>query len=853
MTVRDALGRFFNASKLPVLFAGAGVSAKAGLPTWPNYLRALAAAVFEHDEFTKFAMDRAVQDGALGDAAAYYMMCRQMPEATKLRELAKPLEDFDAAALGSLAKLPFRSIVTTNFDRSLFAALAKSKGISACEVNIDDPSLDAAAFYDNFYVARIHGRMELPGSMRLTAAALSEIERNPSYIRFLEHILTRRQVLFLGFSFLDPAIETVLRSVRATTKSLHRQEHLALVPSDAPNSFITELEQHSIKRFCYDPSAGHAELWNGIDEYAAAASPSVGVVVDVREEPFRVAKRYLATAFARARLGRQREPLIQAVAEGVVSGIIQNSGPEGIDESSILARIRDDLSFDEDSSRSLVAQSIASLARAGLCKIDTSGTSARYISPNGSASTYDTAMSRLTGGVIQRFIVTERGTDSAAARSFIGELLSEMLLVRGWELGAAFAARKMPDDVDVSGISDQLNSRGLKNSEMSGIVRSVTSLLTRPDDEEAELLADLGRTAFGLELLLEAPHDAGFLKRTLPERIYFDANVIMPAITPGHPHYEVFNQSISALKEAAGTAVVSLSLRVYEGFLNEIVSHKQLAREAMRAANGEGALWEERSVGLYGSGNVNVFVGAYFNYRETHLGISFEDFLHAAAPYNSEADLRRYLEKLGFEVIRDNQANKKDGAKLLHALEKYYSGKLEANRKSAIVISHDAAQLAIINAELHDGIRTMFVSADRGIRYALEYEGHSSISSSMLTHLGLSQLVELMVGRLPASRGLASLLWMSPVSDDTARIRSYLVAVALREHDAALTMGLSEIVGEIAEDAGMELSRRRLSLDSTVESDRRDTNRTLERYEAKFFEKLRAEAARIRQRSEDRL
>lgn len=850
MTVMNALEQFFNTSKLPVLFAGAGVSAKARLPIWSDYLRTLAATAFEYDEYTKFNMDRAVDDGALGDAATYYMMCRQIPEATKLRELARPLEEFDSAELSSLAKLPFRAAVTTNFDRSLFAALAKYNGISASEVNLDDPTLDAAAFYEDFYIARIHGRVELPASMRLTTSALAEVARNPSYTRFLEHILTRRQVIFLGFSFLDPAIEAVLRAVRAVTKSMHRQEHLALIPSNAPDSFIAELEAHSIKRVVYSSDRNHEELWLGIQEYAAMSSASRRAAVDVREEPFRVAKMYLATAFARARLGRQREPLIQAVAEGVVSGIIQNSGLDGIDELSILNRLRDDLVLDEDAARSLVAQSILSLGRAGLCKVDTRVEPARYLSTNGAGNTYDVAMLRLADGVMQRYFVSERGVDNASAREFVADLLSEMLLVRGWELGAAFAARKMPDDVDIVGIADRLDARGLKHSQLNGIIRSIKSLLTRPDDEEAELLADLGRTAFGLELLLEAPHDAGFLQRTLPERIYFDANVIMPAITPGHPHYEVFNQTIAALKGAAGSAVLNVSLRVYDGFLNEIVSHKQLAREAMRANNGEGELWEERAVGLYGSGNVNVFVGAYFNYRETHLGLSFEEFLHVAAPYNSEGDLRRYLEKLGFEVVRDGQARKKGGGELLHALEKFYSGKLEASRKSAIVISHDAAQLAIVNAELHDGIRTMFVSADRGIRFALEYEGYSSISSCMLTHLGLSQLVELMVGRLPASRGLASLLWMSPVSDDTARIRSYLVALALREHDAALTMGMSEIVGEIAEDAGIELTRRKLCLDPTTATERLATNKTLERYEAKFFEKLHAEAERIRRLAE---
>ena len=65
-----ALNGFFAKSRLPVLFAGAGVSAKAGLPTWGAYLTGLGAAVFEYDEYTKFIIDRAIHDGALGDAAA---------------------------------------------------------------------------------------------------------------------------------------------------------------------------------------------------------------------------------------------------------------------------------------------------------------------------------------------------------------------------------------------------------------------------------------------------------------------------------------------------------------------------------------------------------------------------------------------------------------------------------------------------------------------------------------------------------------------------------------------------------------------------------------------------------------
>lgn len=845
--IESELKSFFGKSKLPILFAGAGVSAKAGLPAWGGYLTRLGALASEYDEYTKYQMDLAIKEGALGDAAMYYMLCRKIPEATKLKGLAEPLIQFNHEELSSLVQLPFQSVVTTNFDRALFAAYAKYTGAAVKEVNIDDPTLESASFLDELYIARIHGRVEVPISMRLTSAALSELEKNNIYQRYLEHVFTRRQVLFLGFSFLDPAIESVLRAVRLATKSMHGQEHLALVPKGAPAEFISQLEAHSIRRFEYAAEDYHRALWEGIQLYVSNSKLNPKVMADVREQPFRVARKYLATAYARARIGNQREPLALAIAEGIVSGIIQNSGDAGVQEDKLILQLREDLSLDEDAARTLVLQSIMSLTRSGVCKIDSTNSVVSYRSVLNGISPYDSAIARLTEGVIGRYVIIERGSDSAQVRTFLSELFGRLLLRRGWDLGAAYASRRMPENINIFDVVNSMKTSAFRDAEIDGMVRAVESMLMRPDDDEAELLAELGRTAFGLELLLEAPHDSLFLKNTLPQRIYFDANVIMPAITPGHAYYKLFNETISALKEAAGTAVLDVSLRIYDGFLNEIVSHKRLARDAMSANNGEGAAWEERTVGLYGSDNVNVFVGAYFNYRESHKDISFDQFLHVAAPYDTEADLRKHLEKLGFQVVREREAVLKGMPEILHALEKYYSNRLESNSKSAVVIRHDALQLAIINAEVQNNIRSMFVTADKGIRLALEHDD-SGVSNSMMTHLGLAQLVELLVGRLPSSRGLASLLWMSSVSDDTARIRNYLISLALKEHDAALAMAMGTVVNEIAENAAMEISRKKLKLEPEQTRDRAELNRVLGGYESQFFQKLNAEVDKLRDR-----
>ncbi|MCW4454758.1 SIR2 family protein [Flavobacterium sp. MXW15] len=845
MKVAEALSEYFKKSRLPILFAGAGVSAQGGLPSWSGYLSSLASAAGEYDPYIKFVIDKAINDGALIDAASFYFMCREMPDSQRLSALQEPLLKFDWERLAYLAKLPFQAVATTNFDRVLFAAYAKAEGVAAREVNIDDPTLSAAKFADDFFIARIHGRVEIPLSMRLSKDHFALLPSNEAYVGFLEHLFTRRQVLFLGFSFLDPAIAAVLKSVRAKTEGMHGQEHWALVPKGIGTEFVAELERHSIRRIEYDPANHHRELWEGIEAFARQLNVKLPSMADVRDVPFATAKQYLANAYARSRLGRQREPLAQAMAEGVVSGMISKARA-GITEEELVLQVARELTLSEDVTRTLVARALADLTRDGICGVTPADDAIRYVPRSEAGLAYEAAVARLVDGVVQRYRLQEGGADTAEVRAYLAAVVGELLLQRGWELGAAYAGRRMPEDVDLSSVMDRISGRGIRNTEFVKLGRALKDLLIRPDDEEAILLADLGRTAFGLELLLESPHDSLFLTRALPERLYFDANVVMPAITKGHPLHELFSVTMRALKEAAGATATGPSLRVYDGFLNEIVSHRRLAIESMEGGNGDGALWEERAVGLFGTANVNVFVGAFFNFKLTDREISFRDFLRKFAPYENERQLKEHLDSLGFEVVYENRANKLDLPDILHCLDKFYATKFEHQKKSPIVVRHDAVQLSILNADLAEQRRSVFVSADRGIRFALESDGYGSVANSVLTHLGLTQMVELLVGRLASPRGVASLLWMSPVSSDSERIRSYLVGLALKEHSVAAAMYLPDVIGEIVEDAGFELDRKNLKLETESKSDRIEIGRVLERYEKDFFRKMNAEIDRAK-------
>ena len=856
-TVCEALDRFFQSASVPVLFAGAGVSARAGLPTWDKYLAQLAAAINQYDQYTKFQMDKSVAEGRLDVAASYYYLCQDIPQATRLKELAIPLEKYNSSSLKDLAALPFNCFVTTNFDEALINAYSEAHGKAARLMDIDDSAMAGASFEKKFYIARIHGRVEFPPSMRLAREHFEALQKNRTYNQFLTHILTHCNVLFVGFSFLDPAITAVLRSVKSTFNNLHGREHFALIPDSSSAEFEKELESHDIRKMRYSANSQHYELWNGISAYREIIKASnIEPKDETTVRPFAVAQKYLATAYARMKIGGAKKSgtLSLAMTEGIVSGMITRSYSAGITEEKLVEQLRLELSLDMDLARMLISQSVTSLVADGICVAKNVGNPTRFVATGQGDDSYEKAITRLADGALKRFLVREKGQDSAEIRAFLNAFFVELVLNRGWDLGAAFAAKRMPEDVDVYAamIKQKYVGRRFKESLIFKLASSVEDLLARPDDAEATLLAELGRLGFGLELLIQTPKDALFYERALPERLYLDANVLMPAITPGHPHKAALESTIKLLQRNATRSAVSISVCVYYGFLNEIVSHRQLAIHYMRENGGEGAMWAEREVSLLGPSNVNVYVGAYFNMRVASPALTFDAFLKRYAPYTTEGELKTFLEKAGYDVISTNQVQTKNFREIIHCLELFYATALENQRKSPTVILHDATQLALISYDMQTERRSIFVSADRKLRIALDQGGFAWLGNGMITHLGLTQLVDLLFGGEEHSRGVASLLWMSTVSSGSERIRNHLINLALSHHNAALAMSMTDVVDAIAVDASRELEADDLDIDDSSRSygaSREKVNNVLGRYETEFFDKMSREIKRIENRS----
>ncbi|WP_369134696.1 SIR2 family protein [Modestobacter sp. I12A-02662] len=199
--VAEDLGARARAGGLAV-FVGAGVSAAAGLPTWPELLAELA--------------ERAGLDGGLRaglaqlppqDAAA--LLARELGR----EELTRYVEERFGPGTYSLAHaliagLPVHEYVTTNYDPLVELAAADvgrpMRVLPFDEATVEDP-----------WLLKLHGDVRHPDSIVLTREQYLEFgDHRTALAGVLQSLLLTRHVLFVGTSMLDDDLIRIAHQVR---------------------------------------------------------------------------------------------------------------------------------------------------------------------------------------------------------------------------------------------------------------------------------------------------------------------------------------------------------------------------------------------------------------------------------------------------------------------------------------------------------------------------------------------------------------------------------------------------------------------------------------------------------------
>lgn len=212
-----------------------------------------------------------------------------------------------------------------------------------------------------------------------------------------------------------------------------------------------------------------------------------------------------------------------------------------------------------------------------------------------------------------------------------------------------------------------------------------------------------------------------------------------------------------------------------------------------------------------GSSNVNVFVGGYANWTHLNGQLAFDKYLAQVAPYKTEAMLRKWLEKHDFEVVEPVR-----GARYAHIyglLERDNASRL-ARGKNPVLLQHDALQLSLLDTEIADLEKAIFVTADRHLRDVIAGSGPTShLAEIMVSHVGLVQLIELLLGGIQDGADMAELLWSTKISSQATAMHSFLVARGLQQYDDGIAMTLSGVVEKFAELADREFKRDGVDLE----------------------------------------
>jgi len=762
---------------------------------------------------------------------------------TQLLSLLKPT---NPAAIDPLFKLPFTSAITTNFDRLLFDGFAANRKTAPKDYKRGDVSFKNATFAEPPFVCRVHGGIEDPTAIVLTQTKFNELEKDDYYKDVLTQAFKDRKMLMMGFSFADPAILSILQSINRSYGPLAMGSHLAIMPSDVGDEIKGLLIRLNIEALYYDHPQGdkaHDALWALIDEVGSSIvheTKEKNVPVDfVGSQPFDAAKKYLAACYARSDLGAGIHPLREAIVEGMVSSIIQRSHPKSTPLKDIVSKIHADTNLSMEESNRLVTAALNALVNENLC-LWHRRSGEQKVTWQGNlegADKLERDITSLVNSALTRAFVEEGYRATADVKNGLQKFFAQLVLQRGWDLGAAFASGRVPNALNIDQLMFSV-CRTQPTTDVQRMIRVCERLIHSPTAMDAEILGALGRASFGLELALQAPRSSLLLATTLPSRIYLDANVIMPAFVEGHTYHKVYSETISTLSRAASGLSSTKVFAIYE-YLNEVVSHRRLA--VVQFEENKENFKEDvmREAIFSGSTNLNVFVGAYANLVHSGLDVEFDEYLQRYAPYTNEDELSTWLTAQNVYVVKRNiRVMTGMQAEASLQLQKAYASMIKTD-KDVRLIEHDARQLSLLAADIEAGHRAVLVTADRRLREAVATSSQKKLAEYMISHVGLTQLVDLLIGSPADARSLSHLIWDSPISERSNEVRQYFIGIALQRYDEAVALEMPLLVERFVDEVMITAKRKGLDTEHRVNGQQESWFRVAGSFESEFFAAIR--------------
>ena len=262
------------ASKEAVLIVGAGSSARLGYPNWPDLLKEMEKLANECGGGFKLDCQRRKYEPLEYAEDIKSHILKQEGNLNRYSNLLDKLFSSKVPSCDDLHKmlvsLPFRGILTTNYDKVLEAALGEKNPSQAYDNSlVIDPNSAARvheflrAMTDSSLIRRIahlHGRYEIPDSiilsikdyekaygLKLTANQAQRDSEWTLHRKLLWAMLATRRVVFVGFSMNDPYLNKMLETVSTDLWQWGRSSHFAIMSISPKNSENRKIGAETLK------------------------------------------------------------------------------------------------------------------------------------------------------------------------------------------------------------------------------------------------------------------------------------------------------------------------------------------------------------------------------------------------------------------------------------------------------------------------------------------------------------------------------------------------------------------------------------------------------------------------------
>lgn len=220
------------------LFIGAGLSMRAGYPSWRELLRDMA------DEIGLDVDQEA-------DLAGLVQFCLNKAGRTRTRLTRMITEHFGEEKpippiFRSLARLPLRHIWTTNYDTLPERAWKEQR--KRLDVKSHDKDVTRENPWCHATLYKMHGTVDHPSEVVIARSDYEAYRRTrPGFFHLLTGQLISRNILFLGISFTDPNLNHLFAIIREAFDDVP-PEHFAIVRHPAKGDYKTKQQFEYAKR-----------------------------------------------------------------------------------------------------------------------------------------------------------------------------------------------------------------------------------------------------------------------------------------------------------------------------------------------------------------------------------------------------------------------------------------------------------------------------------------------------------------------------------------------------------------------------------------------------------------------------